>query len=165
MHRNEVVLVGRLSMRPLHRELPSGTLLTQWRLAVRRPAGRPGHQRSDAIECATFDDGVREMLLGWELDDVVQVEGAMRRRWWRGGSRYEVEVSTARRLHAAARTPPGETVKPGADRTAEVVPVVPFVPAEPAEPADVQAPRRPERDEDLEVSRIANAPTPDEDEG
>ncbi|ETK38186.1 single-stranded DNA-binding protein [Microbispora sp. ATCC PTA-5024] len=158
MHRNEVVLVGRLSMRPMHRELPSGTLLTQWRLAVRRPASRPGHQRSDAIECATFDDGVREMVLGWQVDDVVQVEGAMRRRWWRGGSRYEVEVGTARRLHAAARTPSGEaaTEQPDANRTAEVVP---------AERADVQAPRRPARDEDLEVSRIVNDPSSDEDEG
>ncbi|MFC0863146.1 single-stranded DNA-binding protein [Sphaerimonospora cavernae] len=98
MHRNEVVLVGRLSMEPVHRDLPSGNVLTQWRLAVRRPAGHPGYQRSDAVECATFDDRVRDMLDGWRLDDVVEVEGALRRRWWLGGNRYEVEVSTARRV-------------------------------------------------------------------
>ncbi len=102
MHRNEVVLAGRLSMEPAHRELPSGALLTQWRLAVRRPGGRSGRQRSDAIECATLDDGVRDMLAGWQLDDLVEVEGALRRRWWRGGSRYEVEVRTARRVEPAA---------------------------------------------------------------
>ncbi|KAB8187400.1 single-stranded DNA-binding protein [Microbispora catharanthi] len=102
MHRNEVVLAGRLSMVPAHRELPSGALLTQWRLAVRRPGGRSGHQRSDAIECATLDDGVRDMLAGWQLDDLVEVEGALRRRWWRGGSRYEIEVRTARRVEPAA---------------------------------------------------------------
>ncbi|KAA9377393.1 single-stranded DNA-binding protein [Microbispora cellulosiformans] len=101
MHRNEVVLAGRLSMEPAHRELPSGALLTQWRLAVRRPGGRPGFQRSDAIECATFDDEVRDSVSGWQLDDLVEVEGALRRRWWRGGSRYEIEVRTARRLQQA----------------------------------------------------------------
>ncbi|MEU8178483.1 single-stranded DNA-binding protein [Microbispora hainanensis] len=102
MHRNEVVLAGRLSMEPAHRELPSGALLTQWRLAVRRPGSRSGRQRSDAIECATIDDGVRAMLAGWQRDDLVEVEGALRRRWWRGGSRYEIEVRTARRLEPAA---------------------------------------------------------------
>ncbi|GAA4196462.1 single-stranded DNA-binding protein [Microbispora amethystogenes] len=101
MHRNEVVLAGRLSMEPAHRELPSGALLTQWRLAVRRPGGMPGFQRSDAIECATFDDEVRDSVTGWQLDDLVEVEGALRRRWWRGGSRYEIEVRTARRLQQA----------------------------------------------------------------
>ncbi|MEV4460336.1 hypothetical protein [Microbispora sp. NPDC049633] len=101
MHRNEVTLAGRLSMEPAHRELPSGALLTQWRLAVRRPGGRPGFHRSDAIECATFDDGVRDMLAGWRLDDLVEVEGALRRRWWRGGSRYEIEVRRARRVEPA----------------------------------------------------------------
>ncbi|MCT9932840.1 single-stranded DNA-binding protein [Planotetraspora sp. A-T 1434] len=98
MHLNQVSLVGRLSMEPADRELPSGSLLTQWRLAVRRPPDHPGYQRSDAIECATFDDEVRDMVTDWRLDDVVEVEGALRRRWWRGGSRYEVEVRTARRL-------------------------------------------------------------------
>ncbi|MBP2703445.1 single-stranded DNA-binding protein [Microbispora sp. RL4-1S] len=109
MHRNEVTLVGRLSMAPTDKELPSGTVLTQWRLAVRRPDDHPGHRRSDAIECATFDDDVRAMLAGWSVDDVVRVEGAMRRRWWRGGSRFEVEVRAARREEEAPRqtvTPP-----------------------------------------------------------
>ncbi len=96
MHVNSVLLRGRLSMEAEHRELPSGVVLTRWRLAVRRPDDHPGHQRADAIECATFEDDVRETVSGWMLDDVVEVEGAVRRRWWRGGSRYEVEVRTAR---------------------------------------------------------------------
>ncbi|XVQ82770.1 single-stranded DNA-binding protein [Microbispora siamensis] len=115
MHRNEVVLAGRLSMEPAHRELPSGALLTQWRLAVRRPGGRSGHQRSDAIECATLDDVVRDMLAGWQLDDLVEVEGALRRRWWRGGSRYEIEVRTARRVEAAVPRSRPRRRKPHAD--------------------------------------------------
>ncbi|MBE3013106.1 single-stranded DNA-binding protein [Microbispora sp. NEAU-D428] len=115
MHRNEVVLAGRLSMEPAHRELPSGALLTRWRLAVRRPGGRSGHQRSDAIECATLDDVVRDMLAGWQLGDLVEVEGALRRRWWRGSSRYEIEVRTARRVEAAVPRSRPRRRKPHAD--------------------------------------------------
>ncbi|MEW9531222.1 single-stranded DNA-binding protein [Microbispora sp. NPDC049125] len=106
MHRNEVLLVGRLSMEPVHKELPSGAMLTQWRLAVRRPEDHPGPQRADAIECSTFHDDVRGMLDGWRLDDVVEVEGALRRRWWRGGSRYEIEVRTARQVEQAGSRVP-----------------------------------------------------------
>jgi single-stranded DNA-binding protein len=96
MHRNEVVLVGRLSMEPAHKRLPNGSMVTQWRLAVRRPVDHPSHQRADALECVTFDDEVRDAVRDWRIDDVVEVEGALRRRWWRGGSRYEIEVSTVR---------------------------------------------------------------------
>ncbi|GAA4572781.1 single-stranded DNA-binding protein [Planotetraspora kaengkrachanensis] len=116
MHRNEVTLVGRLSMEPVDRELPSGALLTQWRLAVRRPDDHPGRQRSDAIECATFDEEVRHMVADWLVDDVIEVQGALRRRWWRGGSRYEVEVWTARRV---AREPDGSGG--GTDQSKRVV--------------------------------------------
>ncbi|MEV0970438.1 single-stranded DNA-binding protein [Microtetraspora glauca] len=98
MHLNSVVLRGRLSMEAEDRALPSGVVLTRWRLAVRRPEERPGHRRADGIECATFDDDVRAVVSAWRLDDVVEVEGAVRRRWWRGGSRYEIEVRTARRI-------------------------------------------------------------------
>lgn len=121
MHRNEVVLAGRLSMAPTHRKLPSGALLTQWRLAVRRPGGRPGHQRSDAIECATFDDGVLDMLTGWKLDDLVEVHGALRRRWWRGASRYEIEVHTARRIAPSAPRTRSRRRSPRVDDAAEAV--------------------------------------------
>lgn len=96
MHRNEIVLVGRLSMEPVDRVLPSGSLLTQWRLAVRRPMSHP--QRADALDCVTFEDDVRRAVEGWRIDDVVEVEGAVRRRWWRGGSRYEVEVRMASKV-------------------------------------------------------------------
>ncbi|WP_208759014.1 single-stranded DNA-binding protein [Microbispora triticiradicis] len=133
MHRNEVVLAGRLSMEPAHRELPSGTLLTQWRLAVRRPGGGPGYQRSDAIECATFDDEVRDSVTGWRLDDLVEVEGALRRRWWRGRSRYEIEVRTARRLQPApprnrSRTGGSRARRPGLGIPAQVSNQLPPVP-------------------------------------
>jgi single-stranded DNA-binding protein len=138
MHRNEVMLVGRLSMEPVGRELPSGSLLTQWRLAVRRPEDHPGRQRSDAIECATFDDEVRGMVADWLVDDVIEVQGALRRRWWRGGSRYEVEVRTARRV---AREPDGPADQ--ADQADRVDQLKRADQNERADPKEAEATRRP----------------------
>jgi len=46
--------------------------------------------------------------LKWRAGDIIEIDGALRRRFWRtpGGpvSRYEVEVRKARRLTAAAAT-------------------------------------------------------------
>ncbi len=122
MHLNSVLLRGRLSMEPEHRELPSGVVLTRWRLAIRRPDDHPGYQRADAIECATFEDDVRVIVSDWCLDDIVEVEGAVRRRWWRGGSRYEVEVRTARRVerHPARRARAGSDEVGAAERAGEL---------------------------------------------
>jgi single-stranded DNA-binding protein len=144
MHRNEIVVVGRLSMEPTDRQLPSGSLLTQWRLAVRRPVGHPSHQRADALDCVTFNDDVRQAVEAWRLDDVVEIEGAVRRRWWRGGSRYEIEVSTARTVKRRtsaelatspeslipdvsprALSVPTETPTPAASQPAEASPATP----------------------------------------
>ena len=111
MTRNEVVLVGRLADVPQDRVLPSGDVLTTWRLVVDRPAPtgpRIGIRSPtvDTLGCATFAKGVRRVVGGWCVGDVVQVEGALRRRFWRSGagasSRYEVEVGRAKRLSKAA---------------------------------------------------------------
>lgn len=112
-HLNEVVLVGRLSKEPHDRELPSGTRVTIWRLAVRRlpnPVRRAG---SDAIDCVTFDDGVRESVGDWRVDDVVEVRGALRRRWWQGGSLFEIDVRSAGRVRRA-HPPQAERAAPAA---------------------------------------------------
>lgn len=103
--RNEVVLVGRLVSAPTVRELPSGDSLASFRLVVRRPAGsrlRPGAPRVDALECAAFRGDVRKTVRSWGEGDVVEVAGALRRRFWRTGgapsSVWEIEVAKARRL-------------------------------------------------------------------
>ena len=108
--RNEVVLVGRLAAGPQDRELPSGDVLTTWRVVVDRPpaAARADGVRvptADTLDCSCFARGVRRIVSGWAAGDVVQVEGALRRRFWRTptgpSSRYEVEVTRARRLTKA----------------------------------------------------------------
>jgi len=101
--RNEVVLTGRLSAPPETRELPSGDVMTTFRVVVRRDAAsaRP-RVTVDALECVVWSGRVRRTVASWRVDDVVEVQGALRRRFFRAGagaqSRVEVEVSRARRV-------------------------------------------------------------------
>lgn len=111
--RNEVVLVGRVSGVPVERELPSGDALVSWRLVVDRPAPRrappPGVRPPtiDTLDCVGWTAPVRRTARGLEDGDVVAVEGALRRRFWRGGagavSRTEVEVQALRRVSRRPR--------------------------------------------------------------
>ncbi|WP_232680121.1 single-stranded DNA-binding protein [Nocardioides sp. R-C-SC26] len=97
---NEVRLVGRVSAVADERVLPSGDRLVGFRLAVDRPATTPGRQRVDALECAAWSPRCRRSASRWRVGDVVEVEGALRRRFFQTGagaaSRVEVEVSAAR---------------------------------------------------------------------
>ena len=105
-HRNEVRLVGRLAAEPLHRELPSGDRLVQFRLVVerdrtRRQAG-PRAPTVDTLDCTAWRKDVQRSLASCLPGDVLEVSGALRRRFWRapGGaaSRSEVEAGRLRRL-------------------------------------------------------------------
>lgn len=101
--RNEVSLLGRLSAPPEERVLPSGDAIVTWRLVVRRPPStRAGAPSVDTIDCASFRADVRRAAAKWRADDVLEVNGALRRRFWRGGSgaasRTEVEVTSVRRV-------------------------------------------------------------------
>lgn len=111
--RNEVLLVGRLAAVPQERELPSGDHLVTLRLVVDRPVPRrppPGRAVSvDTLDCAAWTAATRRTARGLQAGDVVEVQGALRRRFWRVGagavSRTEVEVTALRRL-ARASSPP-----------------------------------------------------------
>jgi single-strand DNA-binding protein len=112
--RNEVVLVGRVSAPAVERELPSGDMIMIWRLVVDRPprrtragVGRAVGGRSptiDTLDCVAWTAGLRRTARSLAAGDVVAVEGALRRRFWRAGSaaasRCEVEVLQLRRLAA-----------------------------------------------------------------
>ena len=106
--RNDVVVVGRLSAAPTLRELPSGDAVMSFRVVVRRPPDlkrRPGAATVDSLECAVWRGDVRRVVRGWGVGDVVEISGAVRRRFWRrpggAGSRWEIEVRKARRLARA----------------------------------------------------------------
>jgi len=67
---------------------------------VDRPEGaRASH---DTLDCAAYAGSVRRKLLRWSHGDVVEVSGALRRRFFHSGavpvSRYEIEVAAASRV-------------------------------------------------------------------
>ena len=104
---NSVTLVGRVSAAPEVRELPSDDELVTFRLIVARPPGRKdadSAQRTkvDVIDIACWSARSRRAALRLEPDTVVQVEGSLRRRFFRAGggaaSRYEVEAHSLKRI-------------------------------------------------------------------
>jgi single-strand DNA-binding protein len=109
-HRNEITLVGRLAAEASERMMPSGSTLCSFRLVIRRD--NPGQGPPvDTLDCAVWSRSVRRIALLWSAGDLVEVRGALRRRFWRspGGvvSRCEVEVGYARRLARAGQASPG----------------------------------------------------------
>ena len=102
---NDVRLRGRLSGDPEERELPSGDSVVVFRLVVDRPPG--GRATHDTIDCAAYAARLRRSVLRWSHGDVVEVVGAVHRRFFRAGagpvSRYEVEAAAVQRLATAAQ--------------------------------------------------------------
>lgn len=95
---NSVHLVGRVTATGEPRELPSGDIVLTLRVVVprevvRRDTTRPG---VDTIDVACWTPAARRSAARCAVDDHVEVEGALRRRFFRAGgsvaSRYEVEA-------------------------------------------------------------------------
>jgi single-strand DNA-binding protein len=103
---NDVRLVGRLSAAPATVELPSGDTLMTFRVSVDRrarkatsAAGTP-RQRVDSVPCTAWSSRARRSVATWRGGDLVEVQGAVRCRFYQAGgatrSRVEVEVASAR---------------------------------------------------------------------
>ncbi len=107
---NEVRLVGtagrrRRSCGSCPAATPCGTCgwwSSEW---CRRASEKP-RQRVDSLECAVWSGRLKKQVERWEAGDVVEVSGAMRRRFFRAGgataSRVEVELSAGRIIRRAA---------------------------------------------------------------
>jgi single-strand DNA-binding protein len=106
-HRNEVTLVGRLAGEIRERPMPSGAMLCSFRLVVRRESAAHG-PNIDALDCIAWLTTVRRAVKRWSAGDLIEVRGAVRRRFWRGVSgpvsRCEIEVGIVRRLARATAT-------------------------------------------------------------
>lgn len=105
---NEVRLVGRLSQQPEERVLPSGDTVWTFRVVVTRPPDNArGRQTVDALECVAWTARARRSVAVWAAEDVVEVVGSLRRRFYRSsaavGSRVEVEMASGRLIRRAAR--------------------------------------------------------------
>jgi single-strand DNA-binding protein len=107
---NWVSLIGRVSSPPLERELPSGDAIITFRVVLARdpsPMTKRSRQSSDWVDCVVWGARPRRSVRSWQVDDVVQVDGALRRRFFRteGGTstRMEVEVLSGRSVVRAGR--------------------------------------------------------------
>jgi single-strand DNA-binding protein len=116
VHENRVSVVGRVSSAATARIMPSGDELVTWRVVVDRPPSHGPGPRFDVVDCVAWSARTRRSALAWVVGDVVAIEGALRRRFWRspGGlqSRCEIEVRAAKRV-AVAATPVKRRRKPG----------------------------------------------------
>ncbi len=102
-HSNEVHLVGRLGGTVEERELPSGTMITNFSVIVDRPAKEIyGRTKVDTIACQTTRSAVVSRISKSEAGATIEVIGALRRRFWRAGSALasatEVDVTRVRIL-------------------------------------------------------------------
>lgn len=102
--RNEVLLWGRVAAQAEERELPSGDSVITARVIVDRDAAALTHsaQRVDTIDCVGWTVRVQRSMRRWAAGERVQVEGSIRRRFFRAGggpvSRVEVEVKRCKKL-------------------------------------------------------------------
>jgi single-strand DNA-binding protein len=106
---NEVLLRGRLSGAPEERVLPSGDTVWTFRVVVGRPrdtSAGPRRASVDTIECAVWSGRVKRSVPTWRDGDVVEVGGALRRRFFKSGgatvSRVEVDVGRGKVIRRAA---------------------------------------------------------------
>ena len=106
--RNHVLLRGRVSTPPEARELPSGSRVVSLRLSIARgrtPMTKGSRQQVDWVDLSAWGATQRRSVGSWREGDVVEVEGALRRRTSRGPdglrTRLEVEVLRARMVSRA----------------------------------------------------------------
>lgn len=111
--RNEVYLRGRLSTLAEIRQLPSGDEVAVWRLVVPREDG--GRGTVDTIDCEGYSRQVRRLAAGWPAGVILEIEGALRRRFWQSPagarSRYVVDVRAARRARAVKEADDSSTAE------------------------------------------------------
>jgi single-strand DNA-binding protein len=105
---NSVHLVGRVTATGEPRELPSGDTVLTLRVVVPRAERRRDQPRAgvDTIDVACWTPAARRSASRCAVDDHVEVEGSLRRRFFRAGgavaSRYEVEARRVTRRRAEA---------------------------------------------------------------
>ena len=104
---NAVTLRGRVTSAPIERDLPSGAAITTFRMSMvraRTPMTTGSSQTSDWVDCTAWTGRARRSVGAWVVGDLVEVSGALRRRFFRTGegssTRLEVEVLAARRARA-----------------------------------------------------------------
>jgi single-stranded DNA-binding protein len=96
---NDVYLVGRITSITGEKKLPSGDLVSEFRIVV----DRPGPNGSiDTIDIAAWSSKLRARIKNLKPETWVEIHGSVRRRFWQSStgvaSRWQVEASEIRRL-------------------------------------------------------------------
>ena len=116
VHHNEVHIVGRVSSAPEVRALRDGELVI-WRVAVERPRQPEEPRRSDWLTCTTAEPAPGATAAGLKIGDVVELNGRLRRRFWRSRqgpvTPLEIEVCGVAVLRAVRVTAPRTSAAPG----------------------------------------------------
>jgi len=104
---NEVLLVGRVSAAAEEKTLPSGDSVWTFRVVVDRPVDRTRPKSSvDTLDCAVWTGRARRSVRTLRGGDVVEVRGAIRRRFFQtaagAASRVEIEVRGVQVIRRAA---------------------------------------------------------------
>ena len=94
---NSVALTARVTSEAEQVDLPSGDSLVKFRVVV--PRFKPTTKATvDTIDCVSFKPVIKRKASSLAVGDIVDISGAIRRRFWKSGagvaSRVEVEVST-----------------------------------------------------------------------
>ena len=93
---NEVFLVGRVSSQGIERDLPSGDKVVEFRVVVDRLAKRGKKREVDTLDIAAWSASARRSALSLKVDQWIEVNGAVRRRFWQAptglASRWQVEA-------------------------------------------------------------------------
>lgn len=98
----DVHLVGRMGGGALERELPSGDVVSTFTVVIDRVPRRGSRVVVDAIPCQAFPARLRARVARLEPGALVDVEGTLRRRFWRApsglGSALELDVRSVQVL-------------------------------------------------------------------
>ena len=99
---NEVLLVGRVSSASIEKELPSGDKVVEFRIVVDRKARKGNKREVDTLDIAAWSAGARRSALSLKVDQWVEINGAVRRRFWQApsglASRWQVEAHQISRI-------------------------------------------------------------------
>jgi single-strand DNA-binding protein len=94
---NDVALRGWVTTLATERELPSGDVVVQFRIAITRPEGGV-----DTIDLESWSAKSRRTALSLKDGEWIEVQGAIRRRFWKSGqglaSRWQVVTHEIKRL-------------------------------------------------------------------
>jgi len=94
---NDVALRGWVTTTATERELPSGDVVVQFRIAITRSEGGV-----DTIDLESWSAKTRRTALSLKDGEWVEIQGAIRRRFWKSGdglaSRWQVVTNDIKRL-------------------------------------------------------------------